>query len=152
MSRFPQISLWLINAHNEHIRRLFEATTHRVRHRCRFLPTNVRLTRLTDSWCRLSDPYLNTQSLCPSFQASLTTVRSGLFAVSDQNCQRALELFRCCSRDVRLSGRVAVALPRSRLKSTKCYFGQKDITLAPHRVFLCSDQGKYENICFCVNL
>lgn len=152
MSRFPQICLCLINAHNEHIRRLFEATTHRVRHRCRCLPTNVRLTRSMDSWCRLSDPYLNTQSLCPSFPASLTTVRSGLFAVSNKNCQPALELFRCCSLDVRLSGRVAVALPRSRLNNTKCYFGLKDITLAPHRVLLCSDQGKYENISLCVNL
>lgn len=105
-----------VNAHSERVRRVFEATTHRARRRCRFLPTNVRWTRSTDSWCRSPGPSLSTRSPCPSCRASLPSVRP---SVSVERRQRTPELFRCCSR---ASRRVAVARLRARLEKT-----QKDI-------------------------
>lgn len=126
MSRFYQVFLWLINAHTENTERLFEATTHRVRHRCRFLPTNVRLTRSMDSWCRLTDPYLNTQHLCPSSRAFLTSVWLIFFAVwFKKKMSAGAGAFRCYSLAVRCSGRVAAALLCSRSQIPKCYFGWK---------------------------
>lgn len=57
------------HAHTVLFSRLFEATTHRVRRRCRCRPTDVRSTHWRDSWCHLSDLCPNSRSLCPSSPA-----------------------------------------------------------------------------------